>query len=211
MTDILVFGASGHASVVIDAIEEQGMYNIVGLLDPDVPVGEVRMGYPLLGKDEDLSSIMASTGAQAAFVALGDNGLRRKVAAKALSLCPALTFVTAIHPAAVISRHAVIGPGTLVMPGAVVNANVAVGMHAIINTQSVVEHDCRVDDFSHIGPGAVLGGSVRIGQGALIGLGARVLPGKSVGTEAVLGAGATAVYDVPKQGTWVGTPAQSKG
>ncbi|MGE4470672.1 MAG: acetyltransferase [Desulfovibrio sp.] len=208
--DILIFGASGHACVVIDAVEKQGCYRIAGLLDPNLPVGEECMGYPVLGRDEDLPTIMKLTGAQGAIVAVGDNALRKKVVENAVSFCPEIAFVTVIHPASVVSRTAIIELGALIMPGAIINAKASVGQHAIVNSLAVVEHECVVGDFCHIAPGAVLGGNVSVGEGSLVGIGARVLPGKTIGSCALLGAGGIAVADIPSNTTWAGSPARQK-
>ena len=47
---LLVFGAGGHAKVAIDVIEQQGNYEIAGLLDDDIKLKGCRFfGYPVLG------------------------------------------------------------------------------------------------------------------------------------------------------------------
>ena len=51
---VFVFGASGHAKVVIDILENEGRYKIVGLLDRYRKIGDQTLGYPVLGKEEDL-------------------------------------------------------------------------------------------------------------------------------------------------------------
>ena len=33
MQNIIIFGASGHGSVVLDCLEKQNKYNVVGFLD----------------------------------------------------------------------------------------------------------------------------------------------------------------------------------
>ena len=47
---LVVFGAGGHAKVVIDIIEQQGDYDIAGLLDDDPRLqGKRVFGYAVLG------------------------------------------------------------------------------------------------------------------------------------------------------------------
>lgn len=205
--DTLVFGAGGHARVVIDAIELQAEYRVAGIVDPDAPAGSELMGYPVLGPDSELVEIVRTTGVNSGIVAIGDNRLRRTVVESILSLCPDFSFITAIHPKATVARNVSIGYGALVMPGVIVNAASVVGDHVILNSQSVVEHDCRIGDFVHIAPGTILAGEVQVDDGALVGLGSRVLPGKSIGRSATVGAGGVVVCDVPKNETWFGAPA----
>ena len=45
---ILIFGASGHAKVIIDVIEKEAKYEIVGLIDPNKDEGEEILGYKIL-------------------------------------------------------------------------------------------------------------------------------------------------------------------
>ena len=55
---ILVFGASGHAKVIIDAIEKEANYEIIGLIDSSKVLGQKTLGYKVLGKEEDLANIV---------------------------------------------------------------------------------------------------------------------------------------------------------
>lgn len=57
------------------------------------------------------------------------------------------------------------------MPGSVVNAGARVGDHVILNTCSSVDHDCIVEDFVHVSPGAHLAGNVTVKEGCHVGTG----------------------------------------
>ena len=69
-------------------------------------------------------------------------------------------------------------------------------------------HDCLIENFSCVGPGAILAGSVEIGCGVLIGAGAVVLPNIKVGRNAVIGAGAVVTKHVLPGEIIVGNPAK---
>jgi FlaA1/EpsC-like NDP-sugar epimerase len=58
MDNIIIIGSSGHAKVIIDIVISQGRYQIVGLLDPYRNIGEITLGYPILGKEEDLPKLV---------------------------------------------------------------------------------------------------------------------------------------------------------
>ena len=100
------------------------------------------------------------------FVAVGNNYHRRKESRKSNG-----PFIKLIHPTAYISPSAHIGMGTIVMAGAVIQANAVIGQHCIINTGASVDHDCVIEDFVHVAPGAHLCGTVCVGEGAMIGTG----------------------------------------
>lgn len=112
-------------------------------------------------------------------IAVGDNRLRKKEAKYHAAL--GHYFGVAIHPSAVVSPSAKIGEGTVIMAGAVVQADAVIGKHCIINTCASVDHDCVLENFVHIAPGAHLCGGVKVGEGSLIGAAVGIAPGMQIG------------------------------
>lgn len=200
---VILLGAGGHAKVVIEILRAAGE-TVAGLLDADSTPREV-LSAPVIGDDGQLPQLYAA-GHRRAFVALGANGLRRRLAGDLQSL--GFELVNAISPAAKVSPSARLGRGVAIMPGAVVNAQAQIGDCAIINSGAVVEHDCRVGAGAHIGPGAVLAGSCQVGEEALVGAGACVIPDRKIGAGAVIGAGASVTRDVSDGLRVGGTPAR---
>jgi len=137
--------------------------------------------------------------------AIGDNRTRHAIV-RTLEAA-GVRFARLIHPAAVVSPRARIGPGAVVMARAVVQPDAVVGAHAIVNTGAIVEHDGVLGECAHAAPGAILTGGAIAGDGALIGAGAVILPGRSVGNWATAGAGAVVTRDVPPGCTAAGVPA----
>lgn len=208
---ILLAGAGGHAKVVADLLERTGGWDLAGAVDRD-PRGDAARdsGLTILGDDDALPALLAS-GVRCAAVGMGSNrdtgpraGMRRELERLGFTL-PAL-----VHPSAVVSPKAVLGPGTQVLAGALINAGAVLGAGVVVNTGAIVEHDCRLGDDSFVGPGAVLAGGVTVGPGAFIGLGARVLPGVNIGEKAVVGAGAVVVADAAARALVVGVPARPR-
>src|SRR5579859_2593387 len=104
---IVLIGAGRHASVVLDMIQENGLYPVIGILERDSPVTEL-LGVHILGGDELLPTLKMQ-GAFGAVVAIGDNHVRRKLFDYVLSV--GLEPISVIHRSAVISRHAQLGRG----------------------------------------------------------------------------------------------------
>ena len=180
---IVLYGAGGHAKVILDILEAQG--KTVGAVVDDNPNLTEFMGKEVRHGVNDASPI---------FVSIGINGIRRKVVEK---VAPATVFETAIHPNAIVSPHATIAEGTVVMQGAIVQSCVQVGKHSIINTGASVDHDCVLGDYVHISPHATLCGNVSVGEGTWIGAGAVVIPGIRIGKNCIIGAGSVVVKDLP--------------
>jgi len=203
---IVIFGAGGHAKVVIDAIEMAGRHEVAFLADADNSLVGTRLkGYLVCSEQEAFAA--AKTGLLVAFVAIGHNETRKRIAHRAQEC--GFILATIIHPATVVSPGAVLGSGTLVMPGSVVNADAVVGANVIINSGAIIEHDCRIGDNTHIAPRATLCGGVEIGDDTLIGAGAVILSGLKVGARATVAAGAVVLSDVPDDATAKGVPART--
>lgn len=195
---VILIGGGGHAKVIIDCIRAEGN-EVLGILDDCLEVGSKVLDVPVLGRTEDFHRFLDHS----FLIAIGNNHVRRRLAEDM-----PVSWHTAVHPSAVVSGYAQIGPGTVVMPGAVINACAQVGAHCIINTGAVIEHDNCIEDYVHISPNAALGGTVKVGQGCHIGIGAAVKNNINICDGCTLGAGTVVVKDITEPGTYVGTPAR---
>lgn len=194
---LLVFGAGGHAKVVIDSALAAG-WEIAGVVGAPGGASEI-LGHQVI--DEAVG-----VDADGFIVAAGDNRTRARIFADRLTAGP--PPVAVVHPSAVIGSDVSIGAGTLVAPGVVINAGARIGENAILNTGCLVDHDVIVGDHVHVGPGSTLCGAVKIGDGVLLGAGTSIIPVMSVGEWSIVGAGSAVVEDVPPRVVSVGVPAR---
>ncbi len=189
-----LYGASGHAKVIIDILNATGQ-SIDALFDDDKSINEL-MSIPVLHNWNGESPLVVSVG----------NNISRKQIVEKLDC----EFGTVIHPTAIISPNASIGVGTVVMQGAIIQSGAKVGKHCIVNTGATIDHECVVEDFAHISPQATLCGNVHIGEGAWIGASAVVIPGVKVGRWSIIGAGSVVVNDIPDSTVAFGNPCKVK-
>lgn len=196
MAIINLFGASGHAKVIIDIIKAQG--DSTEYLYDDTPHCKEISGIPVLG-----ASLNHPQGKL--IISVGNNSLRKEISER-YDNC----FTTAIHPSAIISSSAVIGDGSVLMPGAIIQAEVHIGRHCIINTGATIDHECQIGDYVHIAPGATLCGNVTVGEGTLIGVGSKVIPGVKIGKWCIIGAGSVVIRDIPDGMVAFGNPCKFK-
>ncbi len=204
MRPLIIFGTSDHARVVADAVPLTGQFSLLGFIDPKRRIGERVGGAAVIGTDDDVPALREAHKDLCAFVAIGENAMREKVAAHNASL----PFATIVHPSAVLARDVVFGVGVFVAASATINCGVKIGDHSIVNTGACVDHDCVLEEFSFVSPGAVLAGAVRVGRGALVATGANVIKYVQIGDHAIVGAGATAIRNVAAGTTVVGVPAR---
>lgn len=204
---VAVFGAGGHAAVVLDVLSIDSSIEVMGVVCPDVDVHH-PIGCPVLGTDDDLRGLAGSvvTHFIVAVGSVGDSSLRRGLFEYGQSL--GLIAVNAIHPSSVISSSVTLGRGVAIMAGSIVNARARIGDNCIVNTGAIVEHDCEIGAHAHIASGAVLGGHVAVGVGVHVGAGATVKHGLRVAERAVIGIGAAVVKDVDEGQVVVGVPAR---
>jgi UDP-perosamine 4-acetyltransferase len=201
---VVVLGAGGHAKVVLDILSETADWDVLGCLSPPGHAGAI-LGYPVLGGD-DLLAELHQAGVRHAFVAVGDNRLRRDLCRRVQEL--GFELINAISARASLSRWAELGKGVAIMAGAAVNAQAILGDGVIVNTGATVDHDVFVGPYAHIGPGSHLAGSVHVEEGAFLGIGSSVIPGVRIGAWSLVGAGAAVIEDIPPFATAVGVPAR---
>lgn len=183
-----LYGASGHAKVIIDILESQKI-EIEGIFDDKESLKSI-LNYPVYTPTDIKSPLIVS---------IGDNATRKKITEKLFC-----EYGTAIHPTAVISPYSSIGDGTVVMQNAVIQSSCNIGKHCIINTSASVDHDCLIEDFVHISPNCTLCGNVQVGEGSWIGAGTSITPGVKIGRWSVIAAGSIVTKDIPNNVLAVG-------
>jgi len=194
-------GGGGHALVAFDAARAAG-FDPIAFWDDDP---KARLGAHLrhAGSIADLAGARTE---KLLIIAIGGIASRRHV----IEALGQRAYATIIHPRAIVSSSATIGPGTLICAGAIVNPHATIGSHAIINTGAIVEHECAIGSNVHLAPGSVLGGGVTIGSDTLVGLGASVLPLMKIGERCVIAAGAVVTGQIPDRATAIGVPARAR-
>jgi len=207
MKKIVVFGASGHAKVVIDIIEKQNKYEIVGIIDSFELKNSMLYDYEILGDEYDLAKIVKEENIHGCIVAIGSNYIRKIIVNRIEELCPEIVFINAIHPNAYIGKNVFIGRGNVFMPGVIVNSDSSISNFCIINTNASVGHDSILNDFSSISPGVRIGGSINLGYCSGISIGATIIENISIGDHTIIGAGSVVTKNIPSFVVAYGSPA----
>ncbi len=161
MKPLLLIGDGRHCRSCIDVIEEEGKYQIAGIVNQPGGNSDPVLGYEILGDDGDLPELLKKY--KNALITVGQikrAHLRVKLFQKVQSLGFALA--TVISPRAYVSKNARLGTGTIVMHDALVNTGAKIGKNCILNTKSLVEHDAIVEDHCHISTSSVVNGGTVI-------------------------------------------------
>lgn len=140
---------------------------------------------------------------------------------------------TSIWHRARVREGAQIGAECILGTGAYVDCDVIIGDRVKIQNHALIYRGVTLEDGVFIGPQACLTndriprsitpdghikseedwivGPILVRYGASIGAGAVVLPGVTIGTFAMVGAGAVVTRDVPDHGLVIGIPAKLEG
>ena len=168
MNKIILIGGGGHCKSVIDVIEQQAQFEIVGIVDKPELLGSKILGYQVIGNDFDLESLAKKY--QYALITVGHikSPLLR---IKLFDLANTVGFIlpSIVSPNAYVSKYSKIGNGTIIMHHAIVNANTSISDNCIVNTKALIEHDCLISSHCHISTNAIINGGVKIGPKCFIG------------------------------------------
>ena len=167
---IILIGGGGHCKSVIDIIEQENRFEIVGIIDKKELLNSDLLGYKVIGCDDDL--VLLYKKYKYAFITVGhikSNTTRVKLFNTVKSI--GYTIPTIISPFAYISQYAKIGEGTLIAHHSFINADVTIGKNCIINTKAIIEHDTTIEDNCHISTGAIINGGVKVKENSFLGSG----------------------------------------
>lgn len=209
MTPIVLIGAGGHGREVLDIVDalnhEQPRYEPLGFVVEAGfgAVGALVNGLPILGGFDWLEAHVTEVETVGA---VGAPELRLRLVERARAV--AARFATLVHPSVTRTRHVDLGSGVVVAAGAALTNRVRVGDHVHVNLHCTISHDCVIESFAYLAPGARVTGKVTIGEGCYVGAGAVIGDGRKVGAWSTIGAGAVVLDDVPGNATVVGVPAR---
>ncbi len=204
---LIIIGASGHAKVIIDIVEKQSQYELLGLIENNPNLEKKVLGYGILGDESILSESIYND--VYLFIAIGDNWIRHLVKERISALFPTIKFATLIHPSAQIAKDVKIGEGVCIMAGAIVNSDSTIDNFTIINTKASMDHDGYLGAFASLAPNATTGGNVSIGNFTSVGISATIKHGVQIGAHGVVGGGALVLKNFEDNQVIYGVPAKA--
>ena len=208
MENIVLFGGGNQAHYTIDIIEKEGKYNIIGIIDSIHDIGSERFGYKVIGRVNNLPTLISNYNIHGGVISIGDNWSRYTVSESILNIIPNFNFVNAIHPSVVIGNTTKLGVGIVAMAGCIFNPKAVIGNFTFFATGAQVEHDCIIHDYASISAGSVTGGYVTLGKLSAITLGVTVVDRVDIGKNTVVGSGSLVTKSLPDNVLAYGSPAK---
>lgn len=202
---IILVGGGGHCISCIDVIEENGLYEIIGILDHQEKVGTIIMGYQVIGTDDEIPSLISQCSNFHITVGqIKSTNIRQKIYKRIKDVGGSLPVI--VSPYARVSRHSTIEEGTIIMHQALVNASAAIGKCCIVNSKALIEHEAIIGDFCHVSTASCVNGQVRIGNNSFIGSNTVVGNNIQVTENTIIAAGSQVLKDIVSSGIYIGNP-----
>lgn len=202
---LVLIGGGGHCKSCIDVINQNSCYEIVGILDQAVLLGDTVLGHEIIGTDNDILRYVREGCHFLITIGQIKTGSIRKKIFEFLSENKA-QLATIVSPKAYVSEYASVGKGTIVMHGCVINAGAKIGDNCILNTGCNIEHDAIVGNHSHVSTLAVVNGDSNIGDEVFIGSNSTISNQIKICDNVVIGAGAVVINNINFPGIYVGNP-----
>ena len=205
---ILSIGAGGHARSVLNLLQRHGVYSPIGFVDSVNSPGSKVCGLEVLGSEADINCIFQRHSLSHCLVAVGDNFSREAITLRLKKKFPNIIFPALVDPSAVVASDAILESGVIVFAQAHVGPGCTLSQGSIANTKSSLDHDCTLNAYASLAPGAISGGHVHIGARSFIGLGTCVVQNVRIGSDTVVGAGSLVLNDLPDGIVSYGSPAK---
>lgn len=207
MKKLAIFGSGGFAKELVDLAIDQGYHHIY-FLERNAKDGDTLLGFPILSE-----SVIPTLIDTVYVIGVADPAIRKSI----YEAYPDLSYPNLIHSQASLGHgvqelleHC---KGVVVAAGARITNSCRFGHFIIVSFNSTIGHDCVLENYVSVMPGANISGCVYLKTGVYIGTNAAILPGcvdklKILGEYSVVGAGSVVVKSVAEGIVVVGIPAK---
>lgn len=208
MKRLVIIGAGGFGREVLEWATGCSAYRseweIGGFLDDNSQALDAfpGLGLPLLGNTRNYEPR-----AEDLFIcAMGNPALRAAMRQRMENRGGRFTRV--VHESCIVGRRVELGEGVVLCPRVILTCDIEIGPNSALNVQTAVGHDARIGADCQLSSFCDVTGYVRLGDRVMLGSRSSIIPGKTIGDEAVIGAGSVVVADVPSRVTVFGNPAK---
>lgn len=202
----IIYGAGKYGQVYAKYLEEE--YFIQGFIDdnPEL-IGQTIENLKVLGNREFSFEYLKLNPDTNVFVPLGDNDVRFELMTKYNEL--GFHTPSFIHKSSLVHESVIIGNGVYLLPGTTVMPFTKLSDYTMISMGVNIAHHTIIEEGCFFSLGTNIGASINIRQKVYVGIAATLMTGiDEVGKNALIGAGATVIRDVPENAVMVGSPAR---
>jgi acetyltransferase-like isoleucine patch superfamily enzyme len=169
----------------------------------DVPTETHFKGLPLVTAT-DWPARLLDLGITSALVLLPDK--RERLANIALAKRAGIRLISAIHPSALVMPDAVLHENVVLHARSFIGYRAEVHDGVIVNTGSQIDHHNVLEACATVDVGVIFAGNVAVRACAHVHSAVVAIPRITIGEDAIVGAGAVLIKDVPARSLVVGNP-----
>lgn len=208
MKRVLIIGAGDLGQQISHYISESNDFEVVGFVDDWGVIGEIRNGFQILGRINQLDTLYSQNIFDELLMGIGYNHfeIRKTIFEKYGQM---ISFATYIHPTCVIDGTAKIGKGVIILPKCVIDMEVVIDDNVFIYSGTVLGHNTHIGAQSMISLSVTTGGFSTIGKSCFLGIGTCICDKITIANHTFLGAGTNVIKDITEgNGVYVGNPAR---
>ena len=194
--DILIIGGRGGCKMVIDAIISSKSYNIRGIIDNDIKVGNKVLNCPVIGNDNNLEQLykLGFRNLVLSFSIL--NNLKKRQKSIKFYSDLGFNFPNIIHKNSIIEPSVNLGTGNIVLAGAILGSEVKIGDMNYVNTGAIICHESTIKNNNHFAPNSTIAGRVSIGNNNLVGMSVTTYFDLKIGDNNIINNGFNLITDI---------------
>lgn len=207
MQYIYILGVGHNTPTLIELAELNG-FTVRGLYHyENGRTGDKVCGVPIVGTNDNLFMNDDLKGLNFA-LSMGNNSIRISLAKKIRDLNGYIP--TLIHPTASVSKYAKLSDGVIVQANATIQPDVIIKQDTVISFNVGITHNTIIETGCYIAGQSIVGAYTHIEEGAFVGMGATIISDKvkSIGANAIIGAGAVVTKTVEPGAVVMGNPAK---
>jgi sugar O-acyltransferase (sialic acid O-acetyltransferase NeuD family) len=209
---VIVLGGQGDPVTMAKAIEDSNLrgkleWEIAGFLNDNIEINSSLSGFKILGGLNCIPDYLDQGYHFLNGIYRIDGNPERIKMFEGFQI-PDSQLVTFIHPSAVVSPGASIGPGCLIMPNVSISHDVSLGKCCVVLQGATVAHDTQIADYVHISAQACLGAYLKIEKGVHIGMNSTIRENVQIGAYSTLGMGSVLLSSIVENEIWAGNPAK---
>ncbi|NMO18130.1 acetyltransferase [Pyxidicoccus fallax] len=207
MTAVVIIGAGSYGVVYKEYLEADGHWDVRAFLDDDPSMqGTTVAGLPVMGTTEELPRLR-ERGIEGAFAPIGNNAVRTRLLDRVRAA--GLRTPNFVHASVITASKPRPDAGIYILAGTVIMPLVQIGEFVMISMGVKIAHHTTLERGVFLSTGVNVGAGIHVGERAFLGIGSTVVTKvRSVGADAMVGAGAVVLKDVPPGITVVGVPAR---
>lgn len=206
MKDLIIIGASGFGREVLqwvkDINKKEKQWNVLGFIDDNLnALDGYECDCKVIGRIQDWNPKVNEN----FVIAIANPSIKERVVNEIEA--KGASFVSIIHPTALIGEFNQIGKGIVVYPYARINVNTKIGNFVSL-LSSTIGHDAEIGDFSTVCGACSVNGHVLVGKKVFVGSHVVVAPGKKIGDNAFVGNGSVVISNIKANTHVFGNPAK---